>query len=353
MTDHNFIIDGVLCYISSARNSLGEQTIVAACQSFYSGEEILQAKEKFYKFVGDKPPNRRGNSKTLSDLTDIIALFRKLDDSDFAFPRFFCDSYRGMPPASGFELIADHIIGLVSQIEELKTTVKSLESQISENNLKEIKEELRDIKLELKIRSQTTEQSSTSRRSFNSKTGNSAGPDSVKRKPSKVPAVKNIPTEGDSSSSNITAGSAAQTKGDDVQELQKETASTDADKDDMQSSYTWKLVNGKKRNKGSIIGSRQVSANLKGIQSTRDLFVGRCESSVTVADIKTYVESEFDIKVLNCEVISREAAEAKAFKVQVKEHEREKMLNPDKWPQNIVVRKFFNRKSKPNSNNVQ
>ena len=52
-----------------------------------------------------------------------------------------------MPPAAGFEDIAEHIMSLMTEVSSLKTQIRSLKSVNHVNSFMEIKAELRDIKL--------------------------------------------------------------------------------------------------------------------------------------------------------------------------------------------------------------
>ena len=54
-----------------------------------------------------------------------------------------------MPPASGFELLAEHIMGLVSEMEALKNEIKELKKQNNNDVLGKIREEVTELKLEL------------------------------------------------------------------------------------------------------------------------------------------------------------------------------------------------------------
>ena len=69
-------------------------------------------------------------------------------------PKFLADSYKSIPPSSGFEILADHIVHLMDEIHSLKTEVSSLvesRKSINENDVIDIKEDLHDIKTKLLI----------------------------------------------------------------------------------------------------------------------------------------------------------------------------------------------------------
>ena len=56
----------------------------------------------------------RAMNLNMSDLSDIISFFNRVDDDGLDIPKFFCDGYGKMQPAAGFEVIAEHIVSLIS-----------------------------------------------------------------------------------------------------------------------------------------------------------------------------------------------------------------------------------------------
>ena len=147
---NNAIINGVLCYISSARKTLSDQTIINICQSFYSSDCIFEAKEILYNFSEDACVKRRGGGRTTADLTDIISLLRKLDENCVSLPSFLAADFLSMPPASGFEVVAGHIVDLMAEMARLREEIECLRkndgSTSSSDGFTDIKEDIYDIK---------------------------------------------------------------------------------------------------------------------------------------------------------------------------------------------------------------
>ena len=144
------IVNGVLCYISTARQTQSEQTIVNVCQAFYNSDVIREAKELLYSFTEENIVSRRGDSKVKADLTDILSVYRKLDDGRRKLPKFVADCFKGMPPSSGFEILAEHMVALLTEVATLKTEIAELRSTLSDvkiNDVVDVKEELYDIKI--------------------------------------------------------------------------------------------------------------------------------------------------------------------------------------------------------------
>ena len=48
------------------------------------------------------------------------------------------------------------------------------------------------------------------------------------------------------------------------------------------------------------------------------------------------------IKVQKCEALETRSTVSKSFKVSLNINDRQKLLNPDIWPENIICRKFYN-----------
>jgi len=143
----NACISGALCYISSARNTYTEQALLTVCQSFYSFEKISDAKKILFAITGSSTTQRRGESKLKSDLTDIFAEFKRLDENNITIPQFLADGYSSMPPVSGYELLAEHLVSFVGEVHDLRNRIDTLSTvvdSIKDNNVTDIKEELYD-----------------------------------------------------------------------------------------------------------------------------------------------------------------------------------------------------------------
>ena len=103
------MIDGVLCFISSARQSYTETTLTSLCLSFYSSEKITAAKKVLLSLSNEPTVTRKGNGKARSNLTDILTLFNKNKQSGVHLPKFLADSFDAMPPVSEYKILTEHI----------------------------------------------------------------------------------------------------------------------------------------------------------------------------------------------------------------------------------------------------
>ena len=84
-----------------------------------------------------------------------------------------------------------------------------------------------------------------------------------------------------------------------------------------------------------------MESTLKAADNTMDVYVGRCSIEVTCDLLKDYIEKEIGVPMVTCIELSNEPSKMKSFKVSVLSVHRVKLLDADKWPENIRVRKFF------------
>ena len=122
-------ISNVLCYLSTARHSCDEQTIIFSCIAFYKEDELNKAKETLYKAANENFKKRIGEGRMKNNICDMLLVLRKCDEAEFDLPKFLCDGYNKMPPSAGFEVIAEHIFSLLSKMESLEAEINLLKSQ--------------------------------------------------------------------------------------------------------------------------------------------------------------------------------------------------------------------------------
>ena len=77
--------------------------------------------------LGEKTLTRkRGDAKDRMDITDMIAVLQTYDEKEVTIPTIACDGYNKMPRASGFEILAEHIVGLMEEMQSLKEEISKL-----------------------------------------------------------------------------------------------------------------------------------------------------------------------------------------------------------------------------------
>lgn len=100
------------------------------------------------------------------------------------------------------------------------------------------------------------------------------------------------------------------------------------------------------KNKGVRGTGKGIGGQVRAVRRTADVFLGRVDHSVTENDIKEHIKDNFDISVLNIEKIEIKSTSFNAFKIAVLLSERDSLFNSDKWPEDMVVDKFYS--NKPN-----
>lgn len=101
--------------------------------------------------------------------------------------------------------------------------------------------------------------------------------------------------------------------------------------------------NAKQMTTSRVTGIKKSSHNFKGIKRTSDVFIGRVDCEVQSDDVGCYIKDNFGIEVNSINELEIKTDRYKAFKVNVALQDREKLFESDKWPENIIVDKFFNR----------
>ena len=148
------VINNVLCYLSSARDSMKYDDIVRTCLVFYNENDIIASKDLLFKYVGERPIRRRNENKILHEIKDIMEMLKKCDENGAILPHFVASRFDSLPPSSGFEIVAQQMIVLTNQVTELKNEVKYLretrqEETLSMQNNAVILEDIMNIKHQL------------------------------------------------------------------------------------------------------------------------------------------------------------------------------------------------------------
>ena len=139
----NAVVNNVLCFVGSARHSYADKNTVSICEAFYSYEEIFTAKEILFSLCSEHCTRRRGDNRVSADLNDMLSQLRKADENSLDLPKFLCDSHSKMPPSSGFEVLSEHLVKLISELGNLKAEVSELKKLKMQNDLNAVKNELR------------------------------------------------------------------------------------------------------------------------------------------------------------------------------------------------------------------
>ena len=80
-----------------------------------------------------------------------------------------------------------------------------------------------------------------------------------------------------------------------------------------------------------------------------ELYIGRCEESMTANRIRDYLISELEVTPKSCKQINTKVMYASAFKVVVNIGDKSKLFSPNSWPEGVICCKFVPSK---NLNNI-
>ena len=309
---------------------------------------------------------RRGDGRLKSDLMDILALFNKCELNNVQLPKFLADGFDTMPPMSGYEILAEHIVDLVTQVSELKQQVKTLNESaldIKATNVAEVKEDLHDIKTILLDKPSQFRKKAMACSPKESYSTITSGP----HKQSKSASVQgnnqgkdgNVSTEDSNISFSSGKGGLPFQLSDSTfpsgkcrlpllaEPTEKEVLVTeDADEDNSR----WQVVSRQRRKKNGIHGSKKCDSGIRGVKRTMDIYIGRLDPSVSGDDLTTYIENDLGVNSVSCSCLSKLNAEIKSFKVTVNADDRDRLLDGRLWPENIIVRKFFSTRNNGGQN---
>ena len=340
----NAVISNVLCFISTSRHIMNENSILASCLSFYNGDSIFKAKEILCSCIGETIVRRQGANKVKSNIEDILLMMKTCDDAEKELPKFLCDGYAQMPPGSGFEVLAEHIIGLVTEVAAMKEELKALKSQPRGSNNSRNSVSASGMRSE-GLYSQAAQN------------GNNGKQKSTVQQT--VQQIEEIPDHrqgGQSSTSKDSRASSSKSHiphshEDKFLVLRNGKESVDFNSKEN-GHFQWNLVQNK-RARNTVKGSKTSSGSLKGVQDSRDLYVGRCDPQVSDEDLIKYVKEDLKIHVIACKAISKDEAPVKAFKLTTRAEDSEKLLDATLWPEYIRVRKFFMKSNVTRTNHSQ
>ena len=383
------MINNVLCYISTARDCMKADDIVRVCLGFFKSEDIVGAKDLLCDIAGEKGKRRRNENRLLHELQDILNLLERCDDGDVMLPKFVADSYNALPPTSGFEIIASQIVSLMEEISSLRTEVAALkDARLNDNSVRQenaiIQEDVLEIKGELRklnhkiigdhirrdslilasVENSLLPSSSSCNKYNDNKTPSdkpavisktvevtsvspSAPPFSLQPEDELLERLLNDDGGSPSAPSYSQVCKTQQDKSSDqVRDVPKQRSNINkGTKNDDVSDDGFILVQNKKQRNNSrmrIVGnSGRASTLLKSAPRSIDLYIGNCDTDVTVVMLTQYISDVIDVTVKNCEQLITKYDSYSSFKITVLINDKDKLLSANVWPDDVVCRKYF------------
>ena len=302
--------------MSTARNSLADDSIFTTVHAFYSYEAIREAKEVLSNLCDVKGIRRKGEKKLKNEIEDIQNLFDTAFDNKVSLPKFVADNYNSLPPSSGFECLANRVIILTNEIDTLNREIQQF--NLSKDNFNKGLDDCLDIKQDIS---------------------------DIKK------MLLQNQRHADSIASNIN-------------KLKEDCLPRDFlrppqlfDDDDCKKTYASVLRYGEpspkkaiqpaKRTRPQVITGTVPQTTTGGFRCAvsakhLDIFIGRCDLEVAPQEILDYCKRECNITPIDCVQMETRSVYYKSFKLTVSAKDRDGLLASDKWPEGIVVQKFFN-----------
>ena len=376
------VVSNLLCFVSSARHTMPTNDIVNCCLPFYDLTQVKDAKDLLCTFLKEKPVRRRGDNAKMSEIMDIFDIFNKLDEKELFIPKFLCDSYKGMPPLSGYEMIAPMLTTLIIEITDLKEEIKLLKSKSNidlkltsdtvqiKSNVQDIKNDINSLKMKIndggfrKSRSDdldnlihSLEKDDTNIHACNPDTSKNYSTDcAVGTHTPSAPNLSQMPCDDDCFSfSQPSPLQISNNKLFSGKVFTNSKSYSDTLRINIDSPVTRKKPNkvisnfqnkDKRRNKEkSIFGTKKISTDMKikPAQRLYDIYVGNFDPSTDCSSLKDYIENDLDIKITSIEQLETKNKFIKSFKVSAPLGVRNTLLDHSLWPEGVKCHKFYNR----------
>ena len=381
----DLVVNNVLCYISSARHSLPNDQIIQCCLPFYDYDEIKDAKDIIFKSLKEKSVRRRGDNAKKAEIQDILDALVKMEEREIPISCYVANSFKAMPPTSGFELIGSMLTTLFDEISSLKNEIKSFKNsnRIDQKlyadtaqvkcDIKEIKHDINFLKLKsnernlsksklsdvgnLSVRVSRLESHSPSAPTLSQIESKQFSPSSSKSSPSPITLSgcqsANFFNDSDvfvekSSKINLSSDVSTDAKALYSEITKHKTQHLKDNKKTNDSSKFFSRTNVPKsfdaKKNAKIIGTKKISSNskLKPAPRTYDVYIGNCDISIDENTLRDYIINDLNLNVGSISELNSKSQSTKSFKVNASIDVRDKLLNSDLWPVGLVCRKFFN-----------
>ena len=106
--------------------------------------------------------------------------------------------------------------------------------------------------------------------------------------------------------------------------------------------------NNKNRFRG-VTGSRKITGSaFKAAARFVDVFLGRVDRDATENSIREYIAETFEVDAVSITKLDILSQRFNAYKINVKFSDREKLFQPELWPEDVVIDKFYQRSKRAN-----
>ena len=367
-----FKANSVLCFITSARNSLSKDNIILNSVAYYSSEVVYAAKEEIFSFCDERPIKRKASAEypnpAVANVRDILNLLDKVEGK-ISLPTFVATEFNSLPP-SNFDSIAPVLCSLRDEITLLREELSQLKKNNLEHTSREtqnscMQQDISEIKLMVRNLEKTKHENESQKQKMShldtvgrpttsngilKKTRTSAAAQSEDVHPQKYSRTlsvssssKQLPQPPIMPQAGVIRAKAKETMcSTGSQSLSSEHEVTEQSENG--DNNEWKIVERNRRRRGNrelnVAGTRTSVTGLSGVERVFDLFVGGCNVDTCTEDIKDYCKN-LEVNLKKVEILETKSDWYRAFKISMLQSDREKLMMPDSWPQGVFVRKYF------------
>lgn len=378
-------INDLLCYVTTALDSIDNDSIVKTCVAFYGAGKIKDAKQRIATFLSEEIKWRRGDDRIKADMQDLMDMIRFAQQKGRILPKFVAESFNSLPPSSGFDIVGEGLISLIDEVSKLREEVVHLKSlRVSDGNilsdltcvkeaLYEIRKEVNEIKNDKNdLKKVNAFETGDEKQSLCSQNFPSAPPasqvlsqfedglednfsdvqlnsDSDLRNWAEI--VSDVSSNKVNRDMKVYSNSGMDTQLEKVSNnrlvktvMNKKTSSLNVNNDKNNDGF----IKVKNRRKKPVIFGKKVSDQtdkFKCAKSFVDLYIGRCDSNVVGDDIVDFIKSNLNYDINKIEELKCRNPTSKSFKLNVEVTVREKLLTEDFWPRGIICRKFYSNRN--------
>lgn len=352
----------LLCYVSTALDSIENDTIISTCLAFYGPAKIKDAKLKLGKILNEEIKWRRGEDRIKGDAQDIIDMLNGAYLKGTEIPKFVAEKYNSLPPSNGFDIIGETLLRLTDQISNLNSEINELKTaRINEISYKEEIKHIKNLIVDLKDKSlQNRDNVDINKIKFRENSTPTAPTelqiyedeyitlnDEIENGRSPLRIENPLPEKvlnQSKSWADVAKMKAPKNSYDKNRFMQSNTKTINSSR--SKSNNVTYDRNYKRKN--NVFGNKQVDTNskFKSAKSFVDVYLGRCDLQVEKEDILSYLKNELNID--ECKVFDLESKNpnAKSFKININISMRDKLLLEDSWPSGIICRKFYSSSKK-------
>ena len=343
-------LNDVLCYVSTARNTLSKDQILVRACAFYKPEVVKKAKSIICFIAKEKNVVRKScdahPNPTFADIGDIYECLVKIENEGINCPKFVGGGFDSFPPNVAEVLspvlcsLRDEICALRTEVAEVKK-INNYDAR-SLNNVNIIAQEVSEIKTLVQEKKNGVGSSNHVR--VASKEAVSEDVNQLPPAESQVNSneVESLDThEGEftlvenrrpySNALRRTGANPRRGRG-----SRQATAPTERQKDLPRSNIS------RMRTHHNVVKGTKASTS-GGLASTEkvfDVYVGGCSPDSTVQQMEEFCVGN-GITLKRCELLSQNNDWVKSYKISIRAQDRDKLLEGDFWPEGLYVRKFY------------